>query len=112
MNSVTALASSPGALLAAAGTLAAGYLLWTLLRFATADADLTLLGRGPAPAGAWRGKCIWIVGASQGIGATLAVKLAAQGARLILTSRRREALEAVADACRAAAAASTPSPHR
>jgi len=75
-------------------------LLLTLLLvlFARADCDLGLLLRGPAPADAFRGKVVWVTGASQGLGEELARALAARGARLVLTSRSREKLEAVARA--------------
>lgn len=42
-------------------------------------------------------KIVWITGASSGIGASLAVQLAREGARLILTSRREDKLIELAD---------------
>jgi short-subunit dehydrogenase len=45
------------------------------------------------------GKTIWITGASAGIGKGLALALAAQGARLVLSGRNRAALDEVAAQC-------------
>jgi NAD(P)-dependent dehydrogenase (short-subunit alcohol dehydrogenase family) len=42
---------------------------------------------------------VWITGASSGIGAALAYAFAAEGARLVPSSRREDALEAVRRRC-------------
>ena len=47
----------------------------------------------------WRGKCVWIIGASSGIGAETAKQLSAQGAKLALSARRKALLEQVAASC-------------
>ncbi len=44
----------------------------------------------------WRGRRVWLVGASSGIGAALAAALLERGARVALSSRNRERLQAVA----------------
>src|SRR4029077_2254828 len=47
----------------------------------------------------FRGKVVWITGASSGIGEALARHFAQAGSRLILSSRRKEELERVAGTC-------------
>ena len=49
---------------------------------------------------------MWVTGASQGLGKVLAVELARLGARVILSSRGRDALEQVKAECVSARAAS------
>jgi short-subunit dehydrogenase len=52
-----------------------------------------------------KNKVVVITGASKGIGAELALQLAAKGARLVLAARNEDELERVAEECRKAGAA-------
>jgi short-subunit dehydrogenase len=47
----------------------------------------------------FQNKTVWITGASSGIGEALAYEFASQGAKLILSSRKKEDLEKVAKGC-------------
>jgi len=47
-----------------------------------------------------QGRRIWITGASSGIGSALAIELARAGARLVISGRDQDRLQAVADACK------------
>ena len=56
----------------------------------------------------WRGKTAWIVGASSGIGLATASALLARGARVAVSARHREALDALAAQHPAAAPGDAP----
>ena len=49
-----------------------------------------------------KNKIIWLTGATSGIGEGLAYALAEQGAKLVLSARRKEELQRVADKCKGA----------
>lgn len=70
----------------------------------------TAAGSGPArrrgwwaplnpPVTDWRGKTVWLVGASTGIGRATAVALHARGARVVASARNLQALELLAQQC-------------
>eukprot|EP01066_Platyproteum_vivax_P011820 Platyproteum_vivax@DN5356_c0_g1_i1.p2 len=60
--------------------------------FSDCDFGLQLLKEKPQ----WAvGKVMWVTGASSGIGKALAFALAGRGARLILSSRKKDSLETV-----------------
>lgn len=61
----------------------------------------------PIPSTDWRGLRVWLIGASTGIGESLALKLAELGSDIVLSARRRDPLEAVATTCRATHPAGT-----
>lgn len=73
--------------------------LIALYSFATADADLSLLLRGKHKPGVFKGKVVWVTGASQGLGATVARYLAAQGAKVIVSARSEDKLQRTRACC-------------
>ena len=68
--------------------------------FFVSDADLYLIFSSPPNDSAFADQVIWITGASSGIGAALAKDLVSSGARVILSARRKEQLELVAEKCK------------
>jgi NADPH:quinone reductase-like Zn-dependent oxidoreductase len=93
--------------LPAAACALAAFMLTTIVAIALADTDLSLLTRGHGAPDAYLNKTVLIVGASRGVGATLARHLARAGAVLILAARSEGDLQVrVACACLLDAAAS------
>ena len=67
---------------------------WRLGRFLFADADQALLSLGNHNSNAFTGKVVWITGASQGLGLYLASHFASCGAKVIISARNMDNLEA------------------
>lgn len=74
------------------------WLLWFLF-LTDADLVLTLAEKFGRPISAYRGKVIWITGASTGLGEAMAYELARVGARLVLTARNEFLLQEVKNRC-------------
>lgn len=70
-------------------------ILSDLFKFATGDADFTLLSKKRVKRDEIEDKVFWITGASRGIGEILAKQLAGLGAKLILSARNEAELERV-----------------
>jgi dehydrogenase/reductase SDR family protein 7 len=79
------------------------YLIITLFRIYLSDADLSTLSASRSvpidKSLVFKGKIVWITGASSGIGEQLAYAFAARGAKLILSARRMGVLMKVAEKC-------------
>jgi dehydrogenase/reductase SDR family protein 7 len=67
--------------------------------FLRSDVDLPLVFLPYEQTGSFAGKVVWITGASSGIGAALAEDMVRAGAKVVVSARRAEMLEAVADSC-------------
>ena len=81
--------------------------LYAITRFARAmrcKCDLAT-AYAKLPPSSYKGKVVWITGASSGLGAEFAKQLGALGAKLILSARTTSALEALRDEIVAAGAA-------
>ena len=71
------------------------YLGYKVFKFATADADLYLLGHSLKPE-FFKGKVVWVTGTSSGIGEELCKQLSKCGAKVILSARSEGKLMKVA----------------
>jgi len=74
-------------------------LVIALAVFLKSDVDLYVNFLPYEEKGAFAGKVVWITGASSGIGATLAEDMVKAGAKVVISARRVEMLEVVADNC-------------
>ena len=68
--------------------------LYRLVRFVTADADLSLLSYSLKPE-FFKDKVVWVTGASSGIGEELCKQLSRLGAKVILSARSEDKLRSV-----------------
>ena len=91
-----ALFNSP-LIITASAILSTSFSIWFYL-FVSSDSDLYLRFCGYDEK-AFKGKIIWIAGASSGIGASLAVDFTKGGAQVILSARRLNLLKEVANEC-------------
>lgn len=87
--------------LAAIGLCAIAYYIFYVvsLYFLDTDVSLAFHERFGKPVASLKGKVVWIVGASSGIGENLAYALAKNGCRLILSARREAELQRVKQNC-------------
>jgi dehydrogenase/reductase SDR family protein 7 len=67
--------------------------------FFKSDVDLPLMFLPYEAKDSFAGKVVWITGASSGIGAALAEDMVKAGAKVVISARRQEMLDAVADSC-------------
>ena len=73
------------------------FALFKVISLALGDADLNTLSLKRIPEKAFEGRVVWITGASQGLGELLAQSLFAQGALVLLSARREDQLQRVAN---------------
>eukprot|EP00242_Pyramimonas_sp_CCMP2087_P001827 CAMPEP_0198230400 /NCGR_PEP_ID=MMETSP1445-20131203/114645_1 /TAXON_ID=36898 /ORGANISM="Pyramimonas sp., Strain CCMP2087" /LENGTH=347 /DNA_ID=CAMNT_0043910937 /DNA_START=54 /DNA_END=1094 /DNA_ORIENTATION=+ len=71
--------------------------VYKLVTLVFGDADLKTLSLKSVPGNAFEGRVVWITGASQGLGELLARSMFAKGALLILSARREDQLQRVAN---------------
>ncbi|KAJ4958903.1 hypothetical protein NE237_026014 [Protea cynaroides] len=77
------------------GVVSSVTILTIIVKFASADGDLTLMSKKRAKREEVEDKVVWITGASRGIGEVLAKQFASLGAKLILSARNEAELERV-----------------